>query len=249
VGAVVWGDSHAAAVLPAVNSAFMRHHQAVVFANDDGCPPLLGVYVRPRAPGQPVAVRSWMDAAGIGHGVSCKRRNDAVLDWVIKQRIATVILGGHWIAYTEARLLNVLTDAASPDNDSAQNAQVFARSLGRLLAALQQAHVRVFLLDDAPENALSVPYMLASAQRLALHRELGISRAQYDAQQRSAIQIFTQFQQQYGLRILQPQDLLCSSGHCTIAREDASFYIDREHLAPAGAMAIEPIFDPVFVPL
>ncbi len=248
VSAVLWGDSHAAAVIPAVNAAFLRHHQAAVFAKDDGCPPLLGVYVRPRAPGQSAAIRSWMDAAGIGHGVSCKRRNDAVLDWVIKQRIATVILGGHWISDTEARLLSVLTDAESPDNGGSQNAQVFARGLGRLLTALQQAHVRVFLMDDAPENVLSVPYMLASARRLALHRELGISRAQYDAQQRSAIQIFTQFQQQYGLRVLQPQDLLCGSGHCRIARDDASFYTDREHLSPAGALAIEAVFDPVFAP-
>jgi len=189
-----------------------------------------------------------MDRVGIGPGISCQRRNEAVLDWVIRQRIATVILGGHWIADTEGRLLNVLTDDESPDNDSAQNAQVFARGLGRLLAVLQQAHVRVFLIDDAPENPLSVPYELASAKRLALHRELGISKEQYDAQQGSAIRIFTRFQQQYGLHILKPQDLLCASGHCAIAQGEASFYTDREHLAPAGAMAIEPAFEPVFAP-
>jgi hypothetical protein len=248
VSAVLWGDSHATAVLPGANAAFLHHQQAAVFAEGDGCPALLGVYIRARAPGQSAALRSWMDAVGLGHGGSCKRRNDAVLDWVIKQHIATVILGGHWIANTEERLLSVLTDAESPDNGGSQNAQVFARGLGRLLAVLQQAHVRVFLLDDAPENPLSVPYELASAQRLALHRELGITRAQYDAQQRSAIHVFMQLQQQYGLRVLQPQDLLCGSGHCAIARDDASFYTDREHLSPAGAMAIEPVFEPVFAP-
>jgi peptidoglycan/LPS O-acetylase OafA/YrhL len=248
VSALLWGDSHATAVVPGASAAFLRHHQAAIFAEGDGCPPLLDVYVRARAPGQSAAVRAWMDAVGIGHGESCKRRNHAVLDWSIKQHIATVILGGHWIANTEERLLSVLTDAECPDNDGSQNAQVFARGLGRLLAALQQAHVRVFLLDDAPENPLSVPYVLASARRLALHRELGITRAQYDAEQRSAIQIFTRFQQQYGLRVLKPQDLLCGSGHCAIAHDDASFYTDREHLSPAGALAIEPVFDAVFAP-
>ncbi len=248
VSALLWGDSHLTAVLPGINAAFTRHHQAAIFAEGDGCPALLDVYVRARAPGQSAVMRSWMDAAGWGHGVSCKQRNDAVLQWVIKQRIAIVILGGHWIANTEERLLSVLTDADSPDNEGAQNAQVFARGLGRTLAVLQQAQVRVFLIDDAPENPLSVPYTLAAARRLGLHRELGITRAQYDAQQRSALQIFTQFQRQYGLRILQPQDLLCGSGHCAIARDGASFYTDREHLSPAGAMAIEPVFEAIFDP-
>jgi peptidoglycan/LPS O-acetylase OafA/YrhL len=247
VRTAVWGDSHVGAMLPAINSAFMRHHEAAQFVKG-GCAALLGVYPRERAPGQPRAVRSWMDAAGIGHGVTCERHNADVLSWIIQQRFTTVIMGGHWIANTEARFSGVLTDAQSPDNDGADNAEVFARGLARLLAELQRAHVRVFLLEDVPEYPYSVPYGLASARRLDLHRDLGTSRAAYEVQQRSVTQLFRQFQQQYGLRILKPQDILCSGGRCAIARGEAPFYRDNEHLATTGAMTVEPIFDAIFAP-
>jgi peptidoglycan/LPS O-acetylase OafA/YrhL len=247
VRTAVWGDSHAGAMLPAINSVFMRHHQAALYVKG-GCAALLDVYPRARVPGQSSALRSWMDAAGIGHGVTCERRNAAVLSWIIQQRFTTVILGGHWIANTEARFGSVLTDAQSPDNDGAHNAEVFARGLARLLVELQRAQVRVFLVEDVPEYSFSVPYGLASARRLNLHGDLGISPAAYEAQQRSATQLFTQFQQQYGLRLLKPQDILCNGGRCAIARGEAPLYRDGEHLATTGAMTVAPIFEAIFAP-
>jgi peptidoglycan/LPS O-acetylase OafA/YrhL len=247
VRTAVWGDSHAGAMLPAINSVFLRHHEAAEYVKG-GCVALLDVYPRARAPGQSGAVRSWMDAARIGHGVACERRNAAVLSWIIQQRFTTVIMGGHWIANSEARFGSVLTDAQSPDNDGTQNAEVFARGLARLLLALERAHVRVFLLEDVPGYPFSVPYALASARRLDLHRDLGISQAAYEAQQRSAAQLFSQFQQQYGLRILKPQDILCRGRRCAIARGEAPLYRDDEHLAITGAMTVEPIFEAIFAP-
>jgi peptidoglycan/LPS O-acetylase OafA/YrhL len=244
---VVWGDSHVAALLPAIHSTFLRHHQAALYVKG-GCAPLEGVYPRERAPGQTAAMRAWVDGAGIGHAVKCERANAAALKWIIQQRMATVILGGHWIANTEPRFLSVLTDAQSPANDGSHNAEVFARGMGRLLADLQRAQVRVFLLDDVPEYPFSIPYGLAAARRLDLHRDLGMTRAAYEDQQRSATQIFARFQQLYGLRILKPEDVLCGSGRCAIAQGEAPLYRDIEHLSITGAMTVAPIFEAVFTP-
>jgi peptidoglycan/LPS O-acetylase OafA/YrhL len=247
IKAVLWGDSHAAALLPAFDSAFAGHHEAALYAESDGCPPLLDAYVHARAPGQPAALRSWLDAAGFGRGGNCKRRNDAVLDWIIRERITTVILGGHWIANTEDRYFTALTDAESPDNDSGQqNAAVFGRGLERLLAVLQREHVRIFVVDDAPENHDSVPYELASARRLHLRRELGITRTAYDEQQRGPLEIFASLQQRYSLHLLKPQDILCASGTCAIAHGEAPLYRDNEHLSPLGAMLVKPALEPLF---
>jgi peptidoglycan/LPS O-acetylase OafA/YrhL len=247
IKAVVWGDSHPAAVLPAFDAVFARHHEAAMFAESGRCPPLRDAYVRDSVPGQSNAVHSWMDAAAIGHGAGCKRHNDQVLDWIIHNRITTVILVGHWIANTEDRFLSVLTDAESPDNDSLQqNAAVFGRGLERLLVVLQREHIRVFVLDDVPGNAMSVPYELASARRLHRQRNLGISLTAYEAQQHSAAQIFLRLQQPYGLRILRPQDILCAGGTCAVARGEAALYVDSEHVSAAGAMLIEPALEAVF---
>ncbi len=242
---VVWGDSHAAALLPAIHSTFMRHHQAALYVKG-GCAPLESVFPRERAPGQTVAMRAWVDGAGIGHAVKCERANAAALKWIIQQRFTTVILGGHWIANTEPRFLSVLTDAQGPGNNGTYDAEVFARGMGRLLADLQRAQVRVFLLDDVPEYPFSIPYGLAAARRLDLHRDLGMTRAAYADQQRSATQIFARFQQQFGLRILKPEDVLCGSGRCAIAQGEAPLYRDIEHLSITGAMTVAPTFEAVF---
>ncbi|HEV2701284.1 MAG TPA: acyltransferase family protein [Steroidobacteraceae bacterium] len=247
VSTVVWGDSHAAAMLPAIDSTFMRHHQAALYVKG-GCAALEGVYPRERAPGQTAAMRAWMDGIGMGHGVKCEQGNAAALNWIIQQRITTVILGGHWIANTEARFMSVLTDDQDPGNDGAHNAEVFARGLGRLLADLQRAQVRVYLLDDVPLYSFSIPYGLAAARRLDLRRDLGLTRSEYEAQQRSATRLFMKLQAQYGLRILKPQDVLCNSDHCAVAHGEAPLYRDNEHLSITGAMTVEPVFEAVFGP-
>jgi peptidoglycan/LPS O-acetylase OafA/YrhL len=230
INAILWGDSHALAMLPAVDAAFARHHEAAMFAHRSGCPPLVGAYVRDRVFGESSVLRPWLDAAGVGRGAMCKRHYDAVLAWIVQNRIRTVILAGHWIANIRDQ----------------ENAAVFARALERLLVVLQHEHVRVFLLEDVPQNTLSVPYELASARRLGLDRDFRLSRTAYEAQQQSATRIFAQLQQRYELRILMPQDILCAGGMCAIARGEAPLYVDDEHLASTGAMIVEPALEAVF---
>jgi peptidoglycan/LPS O-acetylase OafA/YrhL len=247
VEAILWGDSHTLAILPAVDAAYARHHEAAIFAQTDGCPPLLGVHVRDFFPAESNLFRSWIDAQGLGRSERCKRHSEAVLNWIAGNHIGTVILAAHWIAYTEGNNSRRLTDSQSPENYSMlDNAAVFSRGLDSLLAALERAHVRVFLLDDAPQSIVDVPYALASAQRLHLDREFRISRVAYEAQQHSATAIFARLQKRYGIRILKPQDLLCAGGMCSIARNDAPLYTDEEHLSERGAMISEPALEAIW---
>jgi peptidoglycan/LPS O-acetylase OafA/YrhL len=247
VEAILWGDSHALAILPAVDAAYARHHEAAIFAQTGGCPPLLGVYVRDFSPAKSNLFRSWIDAQGLGRSERCKRHSEAVLNWIASNHIGTLILAAHWIAYTEDKHTRRLTDSQSPENYSMlDNAAIFARGLDSLLAALERAHVRVFLVDDAPQSIVDVPYALASAHRLHLDREFRISRVAYEAQQHSAAVIFARLQKRYGFRILKPQDLLCAGGMCSIARNDVPLYIDGEHLSELGAMISEPALEAIW---
>jgi len=247
VEAILWGDSHALAFLPAVDAAYAKHHQAAMFAQRGGCPPLLGVHVRDSFPGESNALISWLDSRGFGRSESCKRHTDAVLNWIIQARIHTVILAGHWIAYTESGHRRRLTDSQSPQNYSLlDNARIFSRGLDGLLATLEREHVQVFLLDDAPQNVVDVPYALASAQRLALDPDFRISRIDYEAQQHSATEVFARLQSRYAFRRLKPQDFLCAGGKCAIVRDSASLYADDEHLSELGALVCEPALEAIW---
>ncbi|HEX3912607.1 MAG TPA: acyltransferase family protein [Steroidobacteraceae bacterium] len=247
VEAILWGDSHALAILPAVNAVYAQHHRAAIFAEEGGCPPLLGVHVRDFSTAESRLFRSWRDAHGHGRSERCKRHTEAVLNWIVHNHVGTVILAAHWIAYTEDKHSRRLTDAQSPENYSMlDNAAVFARGLDSLLAALEGEHVQVILLDDVPQSVVYVPYALASAQRLRLDREFRIRRVTYDAQQLSATAIFARLQKRYGFRVLKPQDFLCAGGMCSIARNDAPLYTDREHLSELGAMISEPALEAIW---
>ena len=218
-----------------------------MFAQTGGCPALLGVHVRDSFPGESNLLLSWLDAHGFGRSENCKRHSDVVLQWILQHRIRTVILAGHWIAYTEGGHQRRLTDSQSPENYSLlDNATVFARGLERLLAALEHEHVRVFVLDDAPQNIVDVPYALASAHRLHRDNDFRISRIDYEAQQHSAAEIFAHLQPRYRFGILRPQDFLCAGGMCAIARNDASLYVDDEHLSELGAALSEPALEPIW---
>jgi peptidoglycan/LPS O-acetylase OafA/YrhL len=247
VTAVLWGDSHALSILPAVDAVYAEHHDAAMLAQLGGCPPLVGVHIRPAAPSQSSFLHSWRENAGYGHSEVCKRHTDAVLEWIIQHRIHSVILAGHWIAYTESANQQWLSDAESPDNAALRdNAAIFARGLERLLGVLQKEHIRVFILDDAPQSPVYVPYALAAARRRDLHRDFRISRAEYEAQQRSATEIFSRLQQKYAFQILEPQNSLCDGGMCAIARNTESLYVDEEHLSALGAMVAKPALEPIW---
>jgi peptidoglycan/LPS O-acetylase OafA/YrhL len=247
VKAILWGDSHALALLPPVDAAYARHHEAAIFAQTGGCPPLLGVHVRDFTPAGSDPFRSWIDGHGLGRSERCKRHSEAVLNWIAGNHIETVILAAHWIAYTEGKHSRRLTDFQSPENYSTlDNAAVFARGLDSLLAALERAHVRIFLVDDAPQSIVNVPYALAAAQRLHLDRDFRISRADYEEQQLSAAAVFARLQKRYGFRILKPQDLLCAGGMCAIARMEAPLYTDGEHLSELGAMISAPALEAIW---
>lgn len=244
---VLWGDSHALAVMPAVDSAYARHHESAMFAQQGGCPPLLGVQVRDFSTAESTLLSSWIDAHGYGRSERCKRFTEAVLNWIVRNHISTVILAAHWIAYTEDKHSRRLTDFQSPENYSMQdNAAVFERGLDSLLAALEHEHARVFLVDDAPQSRVSVPYTLAAARRSHLKREFRISLVGYEAQQRSAAQIFARLQKRYAFRILKPQDILCAGGMCSITRNGAPLYSDDEHLSELGAIIIEPAVEAIW---
>lgn len=247
VSAILWGDSHALALLPAMAAVFAEHNQAAAFAELASCPPLLGV-----RPGSPQANRSlaFPIQGAAGQGEDCERHNDAVLAWVTQSGIGTVVLAGHWRVYAgndRRSGVLILSDRELPHPATlADNSAVFQRGFERLLQALQPGHVRTFVVEDVPQMDANVPYALASSERLGTHPDFGLTRAAYEMQQQTVTQIFTQLQSRYPFDLLRPQDLLCAGNRCAVTRHGQSLYQDDEHLSPAGAIMIEPIFEKIW---
>ncbi len=253
---ILWGDSHARALVPAVNAAFARHGKAAMFEGMGGCAPLLDVQLRWNLPIASRALRAVLDALHLSPRQDCKLHNDAVLQWAAQHKISTVILAAHWLAYADTQAVPTarsahLTfhDTRVPDDGSpVDGTVVFARGFDRVLDALQRLHMKVFVMDDAPWVGVDVPYALAATKRLGEHPDFTITRGAYDAQQRLVTPILDQLHHRYAFTVLRPQDLLCAGGHCAVARDGRPLYLDSEHLSPLGAMAAEPVFKGIWSP-
>ena len=248
--AVLWGDSHTRALIPAVAAAFAAHGQAAMVFAQGGCPPLLNVeFGRPPPPG----IFARLGDALQRHRAHCAPHNATALRWVAAHRIDTVILAAHWIAYADtakvpsAAALHLALTVPNPSGlgDGAAN---FETNLAATLAALQRLGVRVFVVEDAPQQDFDVPFVLAADARLGRKPPPELSRAAYDAQQAVATGVFERLHARYAFTLLRPQDILCAGGACAVMRDGQTLYQDDEHLSPRGALALVPAFAPVWRP-
>jgi peptidoglycan/LPS O-acetylase OafA/YrhL len=253
---ILWGDSHARALVPAVDAVFAKHGRAAMFEGMGGCPPLLDVQLRWIRPITSRAILAMLGAVHLAPRQDCKRHNDAVLQWAIEHKISTVILAAHWLAYADTQSVptaraahTVFIDTRTPDDGSpVYGAAVFARGFDRILDALQRQHVKVFVMNDAPWVGVNIPYALASTRRLGERRDFTITRAAYEAQQHVVTPILAALQDRYAFTILRPEDLLCAGGVCAVERGGRPFYMDDEHLSPLGALAAGPAFERIWSP-
>ena len=162
-----------------------------------------------------------------------------------------MILAAHWMVYAATQ--SVATAAGSQltlidvgQADQTDEAATFERSLAATLDALQRLHVRVFVVEDTPEQAFNVPYALAAQARLGHPAPLGVGSDAYAAQQAVATEILGRLQKRYSFTRLRPQDSLCASGRCALTLAGQVLYQDEEHLAPPGALAVVPAFAPLW---
>ena len=164
---ILWGDSHADAILLAVEDVAKDVGREGYFAGEPSCAPLLGVF-RPDAP-------------------RCRTFNDRILAFV-KSRpdIDTVILMARWgknaagtATADEGKGFVPISDAEGRARKPSDNAAIFTRGLLRTVNALRAAHKKVVLVGPVPEIGAPVPQTLA---RLALSgdsRKIGPTLAHY----------------------------------------------------------------------
>lgn len=231
---ILWGDSHADALRPAIGGAAAAHGLEGYFAGQPSCAPLLGVS-RANAPG-------------------CKRFNDRVLAFVTAHpEIKTVILDAVWARSANGTSFGHENDSFVPIADAqgiarkpADNAAIFARGLERMVAALRAERRDVVLIGPVPEVGWAVPIMLAHLQLVGEPAWPGPSLADYRARQHNVIALFERLGAQRGVRTYYPSDYLCRSGTCAVEGDGVPFYRDEHHLSAYGAKTLTPALASLF---
>jgi hypothetical protein len=231
---VLWGDSHAAALVPAVERAALAHGLAGEFSWVGDCPPLLGLE-RAR----------WLDR-------QCQQRNDAMVRYLRATGIRTVILDALWAAGMEILgdpagrdHLTWQYDASSREHSLDENRRVFERSLSRTLAALRADGHDVVIVGPVPESLYSVPDMQARRRLQGRSPDPGPSLAAFEARNRFVFDAFRANPD--AAQYVFPHRLLCTDAEgCAIIRDGRPLYADHSHLSRFGAESLSSLFDPLF---
>jgi len=172
---ILWGDSHAAAIAPAIKVLGKEAGATGWLAFHPGCAPLLGV------------TRVGGDISG------CAEFNDAVMSAIERYDIGAVVLASRWEInalgrssweLSEGLHQTFILDGESKKMSLQENKAVFERALRRTLTRLKQRPVSVILLMDVPNTSMDTPRFLArSARRGRIGQDIRTTIAAYNCEE------------------------------------------------------------------
>lgn len=222
---LLWGDSHAGALAPAIEGLARRKGRAGLLIGQAGCLPLLDVERHDR---RDLPCREFTEAAA------------RILEQ--NPEIRTVLLVARWAAYAGgARLEDPSGTAARIAREGpGDNARVLREGLERTLRFLAQQNREVVLVTEAPDVGWDVP--TAMARSLAFGRSMPESPSleTHRARQKGIMDMLQDVSRRHSLRVVDLSPTLCPRGACLIERSGRSLYLDSNHLSTHGSAFVAP---------
>ena len=227
---LLWGDSHADAIMPAVEDVASRSGRVGLFAGAASCPPLLGV--------------DRLDVPG------CRAFNDEALKIALRRNISEVILEARWGKDAEGSTYGsephgriVFVDDFSTGAPEADNRAVFARGLERTVHALVSAGKKVVVVASVPEIGWAVPPVLARLRFADNYGTPSLAKSLYLQRQNFVLGELAHLKATYHVTVVYPDRILCPAASCEVALNGLPIYRDEHHLTVKGAKQLEPLFE------
>jgi peptidoglycan/LPS O-acetylase OafA/YrhL len=224
-----WGDSHTAALLPAIAGTAGRDAQPVWLYSLTACPPIVDEHLRQQ----------------------CKDFNKRNMALVLERGIKDVVLAANWSLYIYGREdgdgdKQFLLDRK---DNRAQAEQRLAAGLKAQVAELRAAGVQVWLFKEVPLQHKSYIDRLTSLARIGRSAEsLGRPLNEHLARQRFFSDLFGAMSAaDSGVHVIDPTPLMCKEGLCAIDVDGHSQYKDADHLSDVGSARLSALFAPILL--
>ena len=227
---MIWGDSHAAALLPEIEAAAKRTGSNIGYLSRAGCLPVTDT------------------ERADGRNGGCEEYGDGAMAFLLNTpEVDTVFIVARYALAAKGYLSDYgLAERDWPPtrySDAQTGAWPEADRLSKLLhkieetvSALRSNGKRVALIYPIPEMGYRVPETLA---KLALqHRELkdfGVDRALYDARNENIIKGLNDIAERHGAIPIRSDEILCDAVLCRASRNGEPLYHDDDHLSSVGA--------------
>ncbi|MCB1522197.1 MAG: acyltransferase [Hyphomicrobiaceae bacterium] len=240
-GILVWGDSHAGALVPVFEKLGRERDATVYLVWLPACPPLLDVKTdktRKRT-------------------VACATLNDAAHTLIKSEKLDDVVMVARWNAYlspimdagvAELRRKVYVTDPQSKEQSIAENHAVIRRALDRTTKAIRAAGAQAWVMTTVPDALVNVPNMLARAMMRGEDpkRVPPIDKTWHHERSNLMFKIARDLDQRGLARTLDPSTYMCSPDGCAMQIDGRPLYYDDDHLSTYGALNLRPLFAPVF---
>lgn len=225
----IWGDSHAAAMRPAIETALAETGRRGTLLWNGACAPLVG--------------------AATLNGMATSRRCNSYRSEVIKYLAAPdngidiVFLDARWTFSltgdtneTGGTFIHLFRDAQTKTPSAAENRNVFRRSLRRTIETLVAGGKTIVIIGEVPEAGWDVPSILAlAAQNRAPTPAL--SREQVDRRQGEAEALLKTFARPPRIFFIPVKGILCSPT-CRVQEKGRVLYSDDDHISVYAARNI-----------
>jgi len=224
---MVWGDSHAAALLPAIDSNARHEGRPVWLFSMSACSPIIADDQRQR----------------------CKDFNVHTMEKVRSLGIKDVVLASNWSLYMYGREDGDKKVLLNPRDNTAEAEQRMAAGLKARVAALREAGVQVWLFKDVPLQRKGSINRLTSLARIGRSAEgLGRPLEEHLARQHFISTLFDAMSAaDPGVHVIDPTPMMCANGVCSIEVNGHSQYRDEDHLSDVGSARLSPLFAPMLL--
>ncbi|MGI4837234.1 MAG: acyltransferase family protein [Janthinobacterium lividum] len=220
-----WGDSHAAALWPAIQATAKSQGRQIWLYSMSACPPILSSAPRER----------------------CTSFNERTMKRVVELGIKQVVLASNWGYYmysfegADKRMM------LNPHDTKQQAEQRLAAGVTARVAALRQAGVEVWLFKQVPLQRKGAVERLTSLARIGRSPEgLGRPLDEHLARDRFINTLFDSLSAaDPGVRIIDPTSLMCPDRICNIEADGHLLYKDVDHLSDFGGARMSPLFAPL----
>lgn len=224
---LVWGDSHAAALMPAIESGATREGRPVWLYSMSACPPILSDDPRQR----------------------CKDFNEQTMEQVRRLQIKDVVLASNWSLYVYGREDGDKKVLLNSHDNTAQAEARMAAALKARVAAIRAAGAQVWLFKEVPLQRKGAISRLTSLARVGRSAEgMGRPLDEHLARQHFLGALFDSMSAaDPGVHVIDPTPLMCADQVCSIEVNGHSQYKDEDHLSDTGSARLSPLFAPVLL--
>jgi hypothetical protein len=215
---LIWGDSHAMAILPAVDAACKELGITAIAATASLTAPVL----------------EWYKNSPDGLNIQAPAYNKKILNYLHQCKeeghtIRLVLLAARWDSYL------------NPPED----VRAFGKALERTVDELQKIGVQVAIFKQVPYFDRDVPKSLFLYQRFRMDF-MKPQRSQHSRskEEKRTMEFFTEFKRQHPeIQFIDPVPFLTDSANMLVADDGmAPIYRDNGHLSVHGSMRIKDAF-------